>query len=93
MSQQKVENYKKQKANRREQVAKERAQRKMYKGLAIAIAVLIVGGISAAIGLTAYNEYKLYQENLPNYTAENALLVDDLAGVLEEETTAAAEEK
>ena len=91
MSQKKVDKYKEQKANRKELVEKERKARKLHKTIAVAIAVVVVGSISAAIGLTAYNEYKAYQENLPNYTDDTQMLVDDLAGVLVEEETTVAE--
>lgn len=86
MSQQKVDRYKEQKAKRKELVEKERKQRKVRKGLAIALTVVILGLISGAIGLTAYNEYKEYQANLPDYTAAGSMIVDDLAGVLDADT-------
>lgn len=85
MSQKKVAQYKEQKARRKEILEKEKKKKKMAKTAWICGAVLIVGFICGAIGVTAYNQYKIYQENLPNYTAATSMLVEDLAGVLETE--------
>ncbi|MCI8515166.1 MAG: hypothetical protein HFI93_11175 [Lachnospiraceae bacterium] len=88
MSRKKVEQYKEQKARRKEILEKEKKRKKMTKAAWIAGGFLVLGLICGAIGVTIRNQYREYQANLPNYTAASTMLVEDLAGVL---TTEAAE--
>jgi hypothetical protein len=83
MSREKVEKYKEQKVRRKELLEKEKKKKKMVKAAWILTAVLAVGLVSGAIGLTIYNQYKEHQKNLPNYTASDTMIVEDLAGMLE----------
>lgn len=85
MSQKKVAQYKELKARRKEILEQEKRKKKLKKTAWICGTVLIAGLICGAIGVTAYNQYKIYQANLPNYTAATSMLVEDLAGVLETE--------
>lgn len=85
MSQQKVDKYKEQKARRKELVEKERKQRKRMKALAIAIVVVVIAGIGTGIGFTIRNQYIKIQNAKPDYSS-SSLVVQDMAGILAEET-------
>lgn len=85
MSQKKVAEYKERKARRKEILEKEKKKKKMVRLAWICGAVLMAGAICAAIGVTAVNQYRIHQANLPDYTAADSMLVEDLAGVLETE--------
>lgn len=88
MSQEKVNKYKEQKANRKEILAKEKKAKKLSKIAWISAAVIIVVGIVAALGIEIHRWYvKDYLPSLPTYSAET-LVISDLAGILEEETEA-----
>lgn len=90
MSQQKVDKYKEQKAKRKELVEKERKQRKRMKALMIAIVVVVIAGVGTGIGFTIRNQYIKIQNAKPDYSS-SSLVVQDMAGILTEETTQAAE--
>ncbi len=88
MSQEKVNKYKEQKANRKEILAKEKRNKKLSKIAWISAAVIIVVGIVTALGIEIHRWYNdEYLPSLPTYSAET-LVISDLAGVLEEETEA-----
>ena len=88
MSQEKVNKYKEQKANRKEIIAKEKRAKKLSKIAWISAAIIIVVGIVAALGIEIHRWYvNDYLPSLPTYSAET-LVISDLAGVLEEETEA-----
>ena len=89
MSQQKVDKYKEQKARRKEIVEKERRDRKMRKDIAALNLILVIAGIGAGIGITIRNLYIKAQNAKPDYT-ESSLVVQDMAGILETETSADA---
>lgn len=94
MSQQKVDKYKQEKANRRENLKKEKKKKMWTKiGLCV-VAILIVGGVGAGIGYTGYNQYKSYKASQPNYSSDSKVIAD-YAGILETEeaTTEASTEK
>ena len=89
MSQEKVDRYKEQKAKRKELVEKERKQKKLMKAVMILIAVLVIAGIGTGIGFTIRNQYIKAQNAKPDYSS-SSLVVQDMAGILTEETTAEA---
>ena len=59
MSQAKVDRYKKEKANRKETMKKEKAANAMRKGIVAVAAVALIGWV----GYSAYNAYDSYQPN------------------------------
>ena len=84
MSQEKVNKYKEEKANRKETIAKQKRQKARNKVIAIAVAVVLAVGTVGAIGLTIRNEYKAYINSLPSYSSTSFVVSDD-AGVLSTE--------
>lgn len=93
MSQEKVNKYKEQKANRKELLAKEKRNKKLGKAAWIIVFVLIIAGIGTAIGIEIHRWYEnTYLPSQPDYSAES-LVISDVAGVLEEETETAAEDE
>lgn len=93
MSQEKVDKYKEQKANRKELLAKEKRHKKLVKTAWIAGFILVIAGIGTAIGIEAHMWYvNKYLPSKPNYTSES-LVISDLAGVLDDETAAEDETK
>lgn len=94
MSQEKVDKYKEQKANRKELLAKEKRHKKLVKTAWIAGFILVIAGIGTAIGIEAHMWYvNKYLPSKPNYTSES-LVISDLAGVLDDgdDETAAEDE-
>ena len=84
MSQEKVDRYKEQKANRKELMAKEKRKKAVAKTVTIVIAVLVLVGAIGAIGLTIRNERNAYLNSLPSYSA-TSFVVSDEAGMLSTE--------
>lgn len=84
MSQEKVQRYKEQKANRRELLAKEKKKKMYMKITAWVVALVVVAGIAVAIGVTIRNEQKAYEASRPNYAREEMILAD-MAGILTED--------
>lgn len=84
MSQEKVQKYKEQKANRKELVAKEKRKKFYTKVITWVVSLLVVAGIAGAIGVTIRNEQKAYEASRPDYAREQ-MIVGDMAGVLAEE--------
>jgi len=84
MSQEKVNKYKEEKANRKELIAKKKKQQARNKVIAIVVAVVLAVGAVGAIGLTIRNEYKAYIDSLPSYSSTSYVVSDD-AGVLSTE--------
>ncbi|MCD8077649.1 MAG: hypothetical protein LUE63_04625 [Lachnospiraceae bacterium] len=92
MSKEKMDAYKAHKANRKQEIAKEKRRKKAAKAAWYTMGALCVAGICAAVGLTGWNSYKSYIDSLPDYSATE-LIVDDIVGILEtEEETEEAEE-
>lgn len=81
MSQEKVNKYKEQKANRKELMAQEKRKKARTRLIAIVISVVVLVGAVGAIGLTIRNEYKAYIDSLPSYSTTSFLVTDE-AGVL-----------
>ena len=84
MSQEKVNKYKEEKANRKEAIAKQKRQQARNKVIAIVVAAVLAVGAVGAIGLTIRNEYKAYINSLPSYSSTSFVVSDD-AGVLSTE--------
>lgn len=84
MSQEKVNKYKEQKANRKELMAQEKRKKARVKAVTIAVAVLVLVGALGAIGLTIRNEYNAYIDSLPSYST-TSFMVSDEAGMLNTE--------
>lgn len=84
MSQEKVNKYKEEKANRKEAIAKQKRQQARNKVIAIVVAAVLAVGAVGAIGLTIRNEYKAYINSLPSYRSTSFVVSDD-AGVLSTE--------
>ncbi len=91
MSQQKVDKYKEQKAKRKELIQKERRNRKIARVVTILVVIVVIAGIGTGIGFTIRNQYIQAQNAKPDYTS-NALVIQDMAGVLEESTAESSEE-
>ena len=90
MSVEKVNQYKKEKAGRKETLQKQKKQARLVKAGVILGAVLALALIAGAIGVTIRNERKAYLASLPTYQTET-MLVGDMAGVLSEEETTEAD--
>lgn len=84
MSQEKVNKYKEQKANRKELMAQEKRKKTRVKAVSITVAVLVLVGALGAIGLTIRNEYNAYINSLPSYST-TSFIVSDEAGMLSTE--------
>ena len=84
MSQEKVNKYKEEKANRKEAIAKQKRQQARNKVIAIVVVVVLAVSAVGAIGLTIRNEYKAYINSLPSYSSTSFVVSDD-AGVLSTE--------
>jgi len=80
MSKVKVDAYREQKKHRKENLAKERAQKKMRKIVGWVVMLVIVVGILAGIGVTGWNQYKAYKASIPDYTTTEQV-VNDYSGV------------
>ena len=90
MSQEKVDKYKEQKARRKELLEKERKHRKIMKAVTSLIVVLVIAGIGTGIGFTIRNQYIKIQNAKPDYSS-SSLVVQDMAGILTEETAVETE--
>lgn len=88
MSVEKVNAYKEQKTNRKANLAKEKSRKKRNSLLSKGAIALCVAAVVAAIGFTGYNQYKAYEDSLPNYDVTQQV-ISDYAGVT---ATEAAEE-
>jgi cytoskeletal protein RodZ len=85
MSQQKVDKYKQEKANRRETLKKQKRNKMLTKiGLGV-LAVVVVGGIAGGIGYTGYNQYKSYVASQPDYSSTSKVITD-YTSILETES-------
>ncbi|MBQ4563096.1 MAG: hypothetical protein IJA58_01295 [Lachnospiraceae bacterium] len=84
MSQEKVNKYKEEKANRKELIAKKKKQQARNKVIAIVVAVVLAVGAVGAIGLTIRNEYNAYINSLPSYSSTTYIVSDD-AGIMSAE--------
>lgn len=83
MSQEKVQRYKEQKANRKEMVAKQKKKKFYTKVVTWVVCLLVVAGIAGAIGVTIRNEQKAYEATRPDYAREQ-MVIGDMAGILSE---------
>ena len=81
MSQEKVNRYKEQKANRKELMAQEKRKKARNRAITVAVAVLVLVGALGAVGLTIRNEYNAYINSLPSYST-TSFVVSDEAGML-----------
>ena len=82
MSQKKVDHYKKEKANRKQVLERQKRNKKIAKVMTIIFCVLIIGSIATAIGVTVYNEAVEYIASLPDYSSDS-LVVSDMVGILD----------
>lgn len=90
MSKEKVERYKQEKANRKENLEKEKKKKFWTKvGCWVAL-VAVIASIGTAIGVSAHNSYKNYLAALPDYDRDY-LVLSDLVGINETETETEAE--
>lgn len=81
MSQEKVDRYKKEKANRKENVRKEKMRNAMHKGVVCLVGVLLIGWI----GYSAYGRFEESRSNQEAHVDYSALtnLKTELAEVAE----------
>jgi cytoskeletal protein RodZ len=84
MSQEKVNRYKAEKANRYTNLKKAKRKKAMTKASLILLAIVIIAAIGTAIGFSAYNKYQSYVASLPDYTSTSKV-ISDMAGILETE--------
>ncbi|MCD8124132.1 MAG: hypothetical protein LUE23_03725 [Lachnospiraceae bacterium] len=92
MSKEKMDAYKVRKANRKQEIAKEKRRKKAARAAWYTVGAICVVGICAAVGVTGWNSYKSYVDSLPDYNATE-LIVDDVVGILDlEDETDEAEE-
>lgn len=87
MSKAKVDAYKEQKAHRKEEIAKAKKAQKMNKTIAIAVAVVVIGGLAAALGVTGWNQIANYRDSRPDYN-RTEMVVSDYSGILTQDTVA-----
>lgn len=97
MSQKKVDEYKKYKMNRRENIRKEKRRNNLVLFGIWAFIVLVVVGVGSAIGVTIYNTHQERLAAMPTYGATGFVL-GDLAGIQdveagEQETDSTAEQE
>lgn len=85
MSKEKVDKYKERKANRKQEIAKQKAKQKRDKLIGTVLAVAVAAGLIGALGVTGWNEYKSYQASRPNYNVSEMVL-PDYAGVMSDTT-------
>jgi len=91
MSVEKVNAYKEQKVNRKANLAKEKSRRKRNSILSKGVLALCAAAIIAAIGFTGYNQYKSYEDALPDYGVTSQV-ISDVAGVTQTEAAEEAED-
>ncbi|KIR03145.1 hypothetical protein P261_01960 [Lachnospiraceae bacterium TWA4] len=91
MSQQKVDRYKQEKANRRENLKKQKKKKLWTKIGLYGLAAVLTCGIVGGIGLTINNQYKAYIASQPDYSSTSKV-IPDYANILADETESAAEE-
>ncbi len=87
MSQQKVDRYKEEKANRKELMAKEQQKKKMTRIGIWACIALVVIGLGTSVGISIRNSHNRYLASLPDYT-RTSMVVQDYTGITETEAAA-----
>ncbi len=80
MSQEKVDRYKEQKANRKEIIEKEKRRKKLGRVGMWAALVVVVAGLAASIGISARNSHQRYLDSLPDYN-RTSVVISDYTGV------------
>ena len=92
MSQAKVDQYKEFKQNRKANLEKEKKAKQRTSLIWKAVGIVAALALVVALGITAYNAIKAAIDARPIYEREE-MVVNDVAGILAEETTAAATEE
>ena len=81
MSVDKMKKYKEDKANRKENLAKEKQKKNLIKTLTWAGFAAVVILFAVAIGVTIHNQIEAKKAAMPDYTSMDSYLLEDLAGV------------
>ncbi|MGN0298202.1 MAG: hypothetical protein ACI4C1_03285 [Lachnospiraceae bacterium] len=81
MSQAKVDQYKEYKKNRKEILAKQKKRQQINRILSWAAAIVILGGLGGAVGVSIYNSYQAKLAALPDYTSSTSFIVSDWSGI------------
>ena len=76
MSQKKVDEYKKYKKNRRENIKKEKRKERLIMTAIWGAVVLFIVCAGGAMGVTIYNKYQAKQAALPTYGSTSFILAD-----------------
>ena len=74
MSQEKVNAYKENKANRKERIAAEQRKKTRDKIIGWAIAGVLVAGLAVALVITGINMVKAYKGSQPDYSADGLVI-------------------
>ena len=91
MSKEKVDKYREDKLKRKELLEKEKHKKKQQKILRVFITSLVCVLLVGALVLTGVNMWKNKEASAPDYNRD-ALIISDIAGVLETEAEAEEEE-
>jgi len=91
MSQEKVEQYKASKKTRKQDIEKAKKQKQLKKILWIAAGVLVAAALAVGLIITGVNMIKEKKQTTEENFRTTDLMVQDMAGVLEDSTEAAEE--
>lgn len=91
MSQKKVDEYKKYKKNRRENIKKEKRKERLIMTAIWGAVVLFIVCAGGAMGVTIYNKYQAKQAALPTYGSTSFILAD-MANIQKEDAQNVTEE-
>lgn len=85
MSQKKVDEYKKYKKNRRENIRKEKRKNRLIAAGIWGFVVIFIACVGASLGVTMYNHYQAKLAALPTY-GSTSFILSDMVGIQQEET-------
>ena len=91
MSQKKVDEYKKYKKNRRENIKKEKRKERLIMTAIWGAVVLFIVCAGGAMGVTIYNKYQAKQAALPTY-GSTSFILSDMANIQKEDAQNVTEE-
>ena len=91
MSQKKVDEYKKYKKNRRENITKEKRKERLIMTAIWGAVVLFIVCAGGAMGVTIYNKYQAKQAALPTY-GSTSFILSDMANIQKEDAQNVTEE-
>lgn len=92
MSQKKVDDYKKYKKNRRENIKKEKRKEQLTIAAMWGALVLFIVCVGSAMGVTIYNNYQAKLAALPTY-ASTSFVLSDMAGMQKKDAQTPSQEE